>query len=50
VLTGFVGARGLTVVFAVNVVLLAGIGIAVATGMRSAAVAVAEPVSLEADT
>jgi MFS family permease len=51
VLAGFVGASGLTVVFAVNVVLLAAIGIAVAMGMRSAAVVVAEPASLDgADT
>ena len=35
VLAGFVGASGLTVVFAVNVVLLVAIGLAVALGMRA---------------
>ena len=35
VLAGFLGASGLTVVFAVNVVLLVAIGLAVALGMRA---------------
>jgi MFS family permease len=37
VLAGFVGSSGLRVVFAVNVVLLIAIGLAVATAMRSPA-------------
>ena len=42
VLAGFVGASGLTVVFVVNVLLLVALGIAVAAGMRSSPVAVAD--------
>ena len=40
VLAGFVGATGLQVVFVVDVMLLVGLGIAVARGMRTTAVEV----------
>ena len=35
VLAGFVGASGLRVVFIVDVLLMVGLGVAVATGMRA---------------
>ena len=50
VLAGFVGASGLTVVFVVNVLLLVALGIAVAAGMRSSPVAVADAADRPART